>query len=242
MSRTHYFYFRLTVKELETLIEAHQMDFDALILDSLGNELNPQQEKLLDELAAVIVQPILVDLRFDDFYPDPSLENEQRAFFESCRSSLCLENLPYFQTNPFQVTYLQLFLHRVSEVLIDEGGVSALKFKKTYLEELNHFKNIDCLITDVLPIVQEVKSSKPVHPIDFVIRDVYQELERLSLQNKIFMVTELIESQSEKLQKLFSVMKLEKLDSGTLLKRSTLIPKDFGDYLERLKFFLKKIS
>lgn len=241
MARTHYFYFHLTVKELECLIEAHQVDFDALVKDSLSDEILLLQEKLLDDLGAVIVQPILSELSFEDFYPDPNLENEQRAFFATCRSSLCLENLPYFQTNPFQVTYLLLLLQRVNEVLIDQGGVSALVFKKSYLEELNKYKNLDSLITKESEKILETKTTKPVHPIDFVVLDVYKELDRLMLANKMFLVTEQIATQSEKVQKLCTIMRGEKLDANTLLKKSALIPKDFGDDLERLKFFLKKI-
>lgn len=241
MNRTHYFYFRVTVKELESLIEAHQTDFDVLIKDSFSEELLAVNEKLLDGLAAVIVQPILSELSFDDFYADPNLENEQRAFFETCRSSLCLENLPYFQVNPFQVTYLLMLLERVHEVLIDQGGVSALVFKKQYVEELRRFKNLESLIEKIPVAILETKTTKPIHPIDFVILDVYKEIDRLNSTNRIFFAVEQMETQSEKLQKLFSAMKTEKLGANTLLKKSTLIPKDFGDYLERLKFFLKKI-
>lgn len=241
MARTHYFYFRLTVKELESLMEVHQMDFDALIKDSFTDEILLQHEKLLDDLGAVIVQPILSELSFDDFYPDPNLENEHRAFFAICHSSLCLENLPYFQANPFQVTYLQLLLHRVSEVLIDQGGVSALVFKKNYLEELNKYKNIDLLITKGPVKILETKTTKPVHLIDFLVLDIYKELDRLTLANKMFLVSEQISTQSEKVQKLCLLARGEKLDASTLLKKSALIPKDFGDYLERLKFFLRKI-
>lgn len=242
MTRTHYFYFRLTVKELEALVQAHQMDFDSLVKDNFPEDVLNQYEKMLDDLAAVIPQPILSELSFDDFYADPNLEGEQRLFFSSCRSSLCLDNLPYFQTNPFQVSYLLMFLKRIEESLIDQGGVSALVFKKYYMEELSRYKNLETLMEKVSAKVLETKTTKPVHPIDFVILDVYKEIDRLSAQNKIFFASEQMETQSEKLKKLFSVMKVEKLDASALLKRSTLIPKDFGDYLERLKFFLKKIT
>lgn len=241
MTRTHYFYFRLTVKELETLVEAHQIDFDHLIKDSFSDDLLLQNENFLDDLAAVIVQPILSELSFDDFYADPNLENEQRAFFGQCRSSLCLENLPYFQTNPLQVTYLLMLLERISEALIDQGGVSALVFKGHYIEELRRYKNLDSLLKGVPEKILETKTSKPVHPIDFVIQDIYREVDRLQTAGKIFSTEEILSSQSEKVQKLFAIMRGEKLDAGTLLKKSGLIPKDFGDYLERLKFSLKKI-
>lgn len=241
MSRTHYFYFRLTVAELESLVEAHQTDFDALVKDSFSDDMLLQNERMLDELGAVIVQPILSELSFDDFYADPNLESEQRLFFSTCRSSLCLENIPYFQTNPFQVSYLLLFLGRIQEVLIDQGGVNALVFKKHYLEELQRYKNVDSLLEEVPLKVLETQTNKPVHPIDFVILDVYKEIDRLGAANKLFSVEELISAQSEKVQKLFSMMRGEKLDANTLLKKSGLIPKDFGDFLERLKFFLRKI-
>lgn len=241
MARTHYFYSRLKVKDLDSLVGNLQTKFDTMIKDLFSDDELQKYEPLLDQMAAVIVQPILRELSFDDFYADPKLEIEQREFFLQCQSCLCFDQLPYFQSNPFQVSFLLQVLERLEQVLIDQGGTTLLEFKTSYLEVLKQFKTIDSLISNV-PKPLEVKTSKPVNPIDFVIRDVYVEIDRLVNSNRLHFAAEQMESQSEKLQKLFSVMRTEKFDANTLLKKSTLIPKDFGDYLERLKFFLKKIS
>jgi hypothetical protein len=236
MSRTHYFYFRLTVSELEQLVRDHQESFDLLLNDSFSDEELLKYEKQLDSIAAVFPQPILSELTFDDFYPDKAHESEQRAFFERCRSSICLENLPYFEENPFQVSYLTFLLERFEEVLIDQGGVNELMFKGPYLLALKKFKNIDSLMSLIPETIVEKTSTRPVFPIDFLILDVYKELDRLK-DSKLNM-----EDKGEKLNKIFLIMQSERLDSSSILKKSGLIPKDFEDNLERLKFTLKKIS
>jgi hypothetical protein len=237
-ARTHYFYLRLAVKDLQRLVEAHIEEFETVVGDSFTEEELKLHERLLDELASVVVQPILSELSFDDFYPSPKEEEKQRFFFESCQSSICLDNLPYFESNPFQISYLIDLLWSLDEVLIDRGGVSELIFKREYIDELKKFKTMEVL----LPVEKEkpivVTTKRPVNPIDFTINDVYKELvlvEALGIEIPIA-------DQSEKLQKIFvAIMSDKDLDADALLKRSGLIPKDFGDNLERLKFFLKKI-
>lgn len=96
---------------------------------------------------------------------------------------------------------------------------------------------MESLITQDKPIPREIKTSAPVNPIDFLILDVYQELDRVKREEKDLAMSE----QSEKLQKIYAAMKEDKLDADSLLKKSGLIPKDFGDNLERLKFFLRKL-
>ena len=239
MSRSHYFYFKLSVKDLEPLVSAYQVEFDALLEDCFSDEELIQYEKMIDAIAAVYVQPILSEMSFDDFYADEKNEEVQRSFFESARSSICLENLPYFESNPFQVTYLQSLLSRFPEVLIDSGGVHELVFRDQYLLELSKHKDIDSLISEYVAPKQEVKTSRPVDPIDFFIFDVYKELDRLKAEGKTADIR--LDDQSEKLKKIFFVMSAEKLDSSALLRKTGLGAKEFDDTLERLKFFLKKI-
>lgn len=239
MSRSHYFYFKLSVKDLEAVVSAYQLEFDALLEDCFSDEELAGHEKMIDAIAAVYVQPILSEMSFDDFYAEEKNEAVQRDFFESAKSSICLENLPYFESNPFQVTYLKALLSRFPEVLIDRGGVNEIVFKEQYLSELSKYKDIDSLITEYVAPRQEVKTFKPVDPIDFFIFDVYKEIERLKSEGK---TTDLrLDDQSEKLRKIYFVMSAEKLDSSALLRKTGLNAKEFDDTLERLKFFLKKI-
>lgn len=238
MLQSQYFYTQLTVPDLERLVHHFQEEFETLLKDSFSDDELTTHERSIDTIAAVFVQPILSELSFDDFYADEDLEKEQRAFFETCKSSICLENLPYLQSNPFQVSYLIQLLSNLGEVLIDLGGVNELVFKQKYLGNLNKYKTIDSLLgvkVEAAPSVN--KLFIPVHQIDFFVMDVYKEIERLRREGKLVA----IEMPSEKRMKLLSLMKVEKLHPEELMKKSGLGAKEFDDNMESLKFFLKKI-
>lgn len=235
MAKNITIYLPLPLKDLEALIEGFKEDFDGFLDESFTSDELTAFEKLIDELAALYVQPILHELTFDDFYADPSREDEQRSFFGSCRSSLLLENLPFLETNPFQVTYLRMLLDLFPEALVDQGGVSELTDKQSFLESLKKYKSIDLYQAPAVekkPI--EVRTTKPVDPIDFLILDVYKEFDRLD--GKDLDASDL----SLKVRRIYQVMKDQKMDSTQLLKAIGLNPKDFDDGLERLKFWLRK--
>lgn len=236
MARSLNLYFHLSIRELERVVEDYQREFDEVLEDTFSDEELQKFESLIDSIAAIYVQPVSSEMSFEDFYPNPKEEGKQRAFFQGAKSSICIDNLPYFESNPFQVTYLTDLLWSFEEVLIDRGGVSELVFRKDFLEELKKYKGMDSLLKDPAPKVIEVKSSIPVTPIDFLMVDIYKELDRLKG------VPIDTESLSEKAKKIYLVMKDERLDSSTLFVKSGLIPKDFDDSLERLKFWLKKIT
>lgn len=238
MSRTHYFYLPHSLKEVQGIVEAHQEEFETIIDDTFSDDELTKFEKKLDDIGAIYVQPIFSELSFDDLYADSTQEEKQRVFFNSCKSSICLENLPYFDSNPFQVTYLIDLLWCFDEVLIDAGGTSELVFKKTYLDELKKYKMMDSLLKQVTIKPYETKSSLPVDPIDFLVADVYKEIERLKALGKLPTTFEA----SEKGEKIFMVMKEGRLDSDSLFRKSGLNAKDFDDYLEKLKFFFKSLS
>lgn len=241
MSRHQYFYLRLPPKELQVLVEDFQTRFDQQLEDTFGDDELSLFEKSLDQMAAIYVQPILSELTFDDFYADPDQEKEQREFFETARSSISVENLPYLESNPFQVSYLKELLAPFDQVLIDRGGVETLQFKNEYVLSLEKYKDMDSLIREDIPVVP--KSSKvPVHPMDFLVQDVYHELQVMISQHRTQAVHEELKSLPEKMRKVFEVFQTEGLDAETLMLNSKLIPKDFGDQLERLKFFLRRMN
>lgn len=241
MTQAHYFYFLTPLAELERIVKAHQEDFDELVNDTFSEIELVTYEKMLDCISAIFVQPIISELIFDDFYPKESEIEKQRSFFEEAKSSICIENLPDFHTNPFQITYLIELLRVFDEVLIDTGGVNELVFKMEYLQNLKRYKNIFSLLsqTELKPL--ELKTSKPVDPIDFLILDVFKEIDRLKEKKLIDLAFDQLELQSDKLKKTFFAIQDEKLDASALLRKSGLNAKDFDDNLERLKFFLKKI-
>lgn len=234
MSSSLTLYTPIRIPELQKLMEAYQIEFDQLLEDTFTEEELAYFERQIDAIAAVFVQPILSELSFDDFYPDPGQEQAQRFFFEECRSSVLLENLPFLETNPFQVTWLVELLKKFSEVLIDTGGVSELSFKEKYLTDLSSYKTIDHYTASSQEKKVEVKSNRPIDPIDFLVADVYKEFARL--QGQEIPIVDL----SAKVKKIYDVMSTSHLDSLTILRRSGLNAKDFDDGLERLKFYLRK--
>ncbi len=227
-------YSRLKVSELDLLVESFKVSFDLQLQDLFSDEELNLMESKIDSMAAIYVQPILNELTFDDFYCDSIHEEGQRQLFSECRSTIIFENIPYLETNPFQVTYLIELLEKMDDVIIDCGGVSNLLYKENFLKDIRRYKGIDTLLSRIEIKSTLKKTSAPVDPIDFLIQDVYKEFDRL--KNKNLDQNEL----SEKVQKIFLIMRNEKLDSEELFRKTGLGAKDFDDGLERLKFWLRK--
>lgn len=241
MASSHYFYFTLPLNELDSLVENHKKDFNIFIEDTYSEEELLEFEKMIDSIAAIYVQPIMEELSFDDFYTETTQADRQKEFFENCRSSIVLENMPYLESNPFQVTYLKMLLSRFGEVLIDRGGIFELIFKDDYLKELKRFKCLDDLLPVFKPTEVRARTSLPVDPIDFLVLDVYKELDRLLLSQKLEEMEKVVREQNLKVQKLFYTLKKGKLDASELYQKSGLSPKDFDDYLEKIKLILRTL-
>lgn len=235
MSKSITCYFLVKLPNLEKVVEDFQKSFNILLEDTFSDDELTVFEKEIDGIAAVYVQPVLSELTFDDFYPGKD-EEKKKFFFESCQSSILFDHLPYLESNPFQISYLRELLSRFDEVLIDRGGINELMFKDEFLKFIAHHKSMDSLIHSFVPKKIEVKTIKPVDPIDFLVIDVYKEIERL--KDKDISTEEL----SPGLGKLLYVMRNEYLDPATLYVKSGLNAKNFDDGLEKLKFFLRKIS
>ena len=227
-------YSRLKVSDLDLLVESFKVSFDLQLQDLFSDEELTLMESKIDSMAAIYVQPILNELTFDDFYCDPILEQRQRQFFSECQSTILFENIPYLETNPFQVTYLIELMEKMDDVIIDCGGVSNLLYKEDFLKDIRRYKGVDTLLSkiDIKPTLK--KTSTPVDPIDFLIQDVYKEFDRL--KNKDLDQSEL----SEKVQKIFQIMRNDLLEGEEIFRKTGLGAKDFDDGLERLKFWLRK--
>jgi hypothetical protein len=238
MSNTHCYYLPIQLRNLEEIIAAHQLQFEELIKDNFDDDEIAGFESLLDSIAAIYAQPILSELSFSDFYAAAGQEEAQLKFFLNCQSSIALENMPYLEGHPFQVTYLKELLGRFDEVLIDQGGVHELCFKQPYLNQLTRYKSLDHFLSPKFLQKNVVNSFLPVDPIDFLVLDVYQEIKKLKSEKRLPNWQDFPE---EKAKKLFYVMSQEHLDSATLYTKSGLTPKDFDDFLEKLKFWLRKI-
>lgn len=234
MASSFTFYTLIPVPTLEKIVESFQEQFDLLLEDCFSDEELKLYEKEIDAMGAIYVQPIFSELSFDDFYFDEKEEQKQRFFFENAKSSILLDNLPYLESNPFQVSYLKELLKKFDEVLVDRGGVAELMFKESFLETLKHLKNMEQILPPVAQPKLAVKSSVPVDPIDFLILDVYKEVKRT--KSKPLPIEEL----SPKVQKIFKVMEEGELYGEDLLRATGLNAKDFDDGLERLKFWLRK--
>jgi hypothetical protein len=231
-------FFPLKVTELEFAVNSFGDHFDLLLKDNFSDEELLIYEDKIDSIGAFFVQPVLNELCFDDFYFHPDQESEQRRFFNDCKSSISVENIPYLENNPFQVTYFVEFFKGFNNVLIDPGGVFELMFKNQFLSEIKGFKGIDSLLNGTNQ--KEALSFAPLRedPVQSLIIEVYKELDRLKL--KLPSTSEL----SEKAEKIYlimsSQMNSQKWHGADLMKQTGLNPKDFGDALERLKFWLKK--
>ncbi len=234
MGNTLYLHTPLTPDDLDLLLDGHRKAFEEALLDAFTDEELERHERLLEGLASVEAQPLLEGLGFDDMVVNPAKEDEQRAVFAACRSTLCLENVPWLETNPFQVSYLKDLLSRLpATTLVDRGGMEELVFGRDYLRELAPLKDMVGLEA-VVP--EAVARRAPVlGPIEILVHDVSRELERLEG------ITIPIQERSEKLQKIFRAFASGERDPGMLLRLSGLNAKDFGDGLEGLKFFLKKL-
>ncbi len=188
-------------------------------------------------LSAIFVQPLFSEISFDDFITSENSASKQREFFDSCRSTLGLENVSFLETNPFQVSYLKDLISKFDQCLIDKGGGGELVFKEVFLSELHSFRDISSLVGFVPKLSSKINQlHHPIDPIDFLIADVHKELARL---RDVSLPLELI---PDKLRKLLCLLGDEKLsDQSLLYQRSGLNPKDFDDGLERLKFLLRSL-
>jgi uncharacterized protein YfkK (UPF0435 family) len=129
-----------------------------------------------------------------------------------------------------------MLLSRVDKFLIDTGGVESLMNKEQYLIELAPFKGLESLIKEE---IKPKMSQGPSDITDFLALDVYKELTRLRAKDVLDKI-EIDLSEREKLKKIYSVMRRQELSPMEVQKKSGLIPKDFVDCLESLKFFLKR--
>jgi hypothetical protein len=227
-------YSRLKVSDLDLLVEDFKVRFDQELKDFFTDEELKLMEPKIDSIAAIYVQPIISELAFDDFYFNPKDENALREFFDQCQSAIVFENMPFLESNIFQVSYIQELLGLFEEGLIDRGGISNLIFKSEFLNEIKNYKGIDTLLVSNRINERPSKSALPVDPIDFLVQDVYAELLRLRDQN--INPAEL----PPKVQKILQAIKDEKLDPQILFSKTGLNPKDFDDGLEKLKFWLKR--
>jgi hypothetical protein len=228
------FFFQLTVYDLDAVMGAFTEDFDTLLKDAFVDKELEIYSPQIDALAATYVQPVLEGLTFEDFTSEPQKSSLQKEFFSLAKSSLCLENVPFLETNPFQVTYFNELLKRFDQVLIDRGGVSELSFKEDFLKSLESFKTIDDLTPLPSKATPAIKHSRPVDPIDFLVQDVYDAFARLKINPPSD------EDLNPKVRQIYRIIQAEQLNSDELFRKSGLNAKDFDDGLERLKFWLRK--
>lgn len=228
-------FLKTDVRTTQGLVETFQEEFETMLKDLYTDDELEMIETKLDAIGAVYVHSISSEISFDDFYFHEDSEKELRGYFNSCRSMITIENLPYLENNVYQVTYLKDLLKKFDDFIVDVGGVSELMTKEDYINYLSQFKDIDGSSKPVSVKPKITKQIIPVDPIDFLILDVNKEFERL--KNKELPFEEL----SEKVFSIYAVLRHERIHDNTdLLKRVGLNAKDLDDGLERLKFWLRK--
>ncbi len=241
MARALYVYAPLDVRLLEEVVESHVESFGEEIKDLFSDDELEIFHRQLDEMAPFSVSAKPHELQFDDFEADPD-NKEKRDLFGRVHSLVVLENLPFLETNVFQVSSIRAFLERLPEVLVDEEGLGDLLSKDEYLQKIASLKGIETVLKEVSPRVAPVSKPSfiPVEPIDFLIRDVYQEMERILREKLLEKVLIDLRSEKETLKDLFFIVREGQLPPDELFKRSGLSAKNFDDDLEKLKFFLKR--
>jgi hypothetical protein len=246
MAFTYYFYSSHSVDGLKVVLEKTETAFDELLQSYEDQPYIKENEKLISLIANVIPGPILAELSFDDFSVEEGRTDEMQTYFSKAKSCLVLENVPYLQTNPFQVSWLTLLLNFIGPCMIDTGSITPVKNCDDLKIILKKSKSLEQVL-DIAIKPNVVKSAPqnfiPVEPLDFIVRDVFREFQRLQNENRLEVIERSIES-NEKMKKLFWALKNNFSDGPTsaenLCRKSNLNPKDFGDFLERLKFLMKR--
>lgn len=235
MSSSIILFTKESVENLVTKVNVVQENFDLLLNQLFSKDEIEFFDHHLESLAPIVPQSFSSELLFDDFTPQENIEDLQRIFFDSCKGLVLIEKVPFFENNPFQVSYLLVLAEHFDEFLIDRGGNTNLIFKKEFEVFLKKFKTLDQLTFKRFSPPNRALTSIPVDPIDFLIADVYKEITRLG--SSYVPIHEL----GEKHQNLLKIMQKNKFSNAILLKESGMSPKDFDDGLEKLKFWLKKI-
>lgn len=231
MGREIYLYSAHPPLELEVLVDEYKKVFETELGDLFSDEDLVRFERHLDELATLDVQPRLEGLNLDDFAIDEAAPASLSQFFDGCQAVICLENLPFLENNPFQVSYLRGLLRHVGPLLVDLGGLVELMTSEEFLASIARLRSVDDLVTTV-EVTAKPRTQEPTLA-DLLLVDVYRELDRL--EGQVTMV-----AMSERQQKIFVHLRSGRPSAIELLKLSGLNPKDFGDGLEGLKFFLKR--
>jgi hypothetical protein len=238
MSKSLILFLPCSLSYLNEVVEKHQQNFQILLGDIFDESEIESFDHYLETISAISSGPMMSELSFDDLDVNREQEQQQRAFFNNCKSSICLENLPFLDSNPFQVSYLIELLNCFDQALVDFGASSPLMFKEDFLKHLSTYKSIDALKPPPPPLPTRIQKFLPVDPIDFLVADVYQEITRLQKSHKLPLWQNVIH-QGQK--KLLYVMSDHYLDPATLFIKSGLNPKEFDDTMEKLKFWLKSI-
>lgn len=231
MARALYLYSPTAPLDLELRVEEFKERFQTQLGDLFADDELSRHERLLDDLATLDVQPRLSELTLDDFASAEAARAELEPFFDRCQSVICLENLPFLENNPFQVSYLQGLLAHVGPVLVDQGGLTELTDSDEFLRAIARLRTMEELVVAV-PSAAASRVAEPTLA-DLMLSDVYRELDRLEGQVALA-------SMSERQQQIFGHLRSARPTATELLKLSRLNPKDFGDALEGLKFFLKR--
>lgn len=241
MARSLYVYTPLDLRLLEEVVDAHVQSFGEELKDIFSDDELESFHRELEEMAPFSVCSRPHDLRFEDFDTDPNAEDKKLLFTRS-KTSIVIENLPFLETNPFQVSSLRSLLGRLPEVLVDDEGLGELFTKEEYLQKLSPLKGIETYPQETATVIvaEKRKLFVPVDPIDFLIRDVYQEMERILRDGLLEKTLLHLQDEKEFMKDLFFIIRENRPSPEELFKRSGLIAKDFDDSLEKLKFFLRK--
>ena len=196
---------------------------------------------MIDSIALVLIDLKVEEINFEDYDSISGDSNLKKDLFKKVKTTISFNEMPFLESNPFQVSYLLLLLERLEGILIDPGTLSDLQLKEEFFIKLSHLKKAQDFLADFSPSVPISKKASPrtFDPIEYLITEIYNELKRLEVSGKLPLLGEDL---PDKTKKLLSVMQTDYFTSEDLLKITSLHPKDFDDHLEKLKFYLRKVD
>jgi hypothetical protein len=233
-------YSLLSFEQLSELLKEHDTWFESylheLYEDSDDKSVH-QLDELSEELAYLEAHPIHEELTFELFETMPEEESSLRKVFEQAQGCLLFNNLPDLHTNALQVTVIKSLLDRLQLGLVDcEGEPHAFSVEKFKLYLSQSYKEVTRVVvaqpTDKPRVTQFISVDSPIEARLFQIKQAMKGSQPSVLSEFVL--------SRPKFAGLVEGLKQGVFHQRELLALSGLNPKDFGDGLDSLYFYLKK--
>lgn len=229
-----------TIKSYQKMleeIERFNILFDDFIQNPIYEEYVIKNEKKLDEMGHVTISPKMDELEFG-YYVNADQINHLKSQFGLMKTTIVIENLPYLENNPFQVSWLKLFVNELDQCLVDLGGMEYLESKSDFLNRISCYRDLE-----TFAVVAPKKQMRPEiiipyekTPLDFIIDKL--KLEITKTNTNAFLET----LENNEMKKLFHIYLTENKINALYPIKNKMDPKKFGDQTESLYFKLIRFN